>query len=176
MEEKIFKQIVKHPDDVTALKAIAKICGKKEAWDFSIPDDDMADDGCSTLELSCEKTDGFARAYIENGRVVRLELFSSEISDLSPLAGLKSLTELHLNANRNISDLSPLAGLTELGHLELCDCEKIVDFSPLIKLPSLNYLSLFGANKTRDDLGRFGAETDASIEGLTDEIDEDEDE
>ena len=70
----------------------------------------------------------------------RLDLYSNNISDLSPLAGLTQLTSLNLNGN-NISDISPLAGLTQLKSLSL-DGNNISDVSPLAGLTQLTDLSL----------------------------------
>ena len=47
-----------------------------------------------------------------------LGLGSCEITDLSPLSGLTSLTALGLHRNQ-ITDLTPLIGLTELKSLDL---------------------------------------------------------
>ena len=57
---------------------------------------------------------------VEDGRVTALDLMKNRISDLSPLAGLTSLTDLHLWDNQ-VSDL---------------------DFSPLLKITSLKRLRL----------------------------------
>ncbi|GAH14879.1 unnamed protein product, partial [marine sediment metagenome] len=48
----------------------------------------------------------------------RLYLYGNQISNLSPLAGLKKLVNLYLE-NNQISDISSLAGLTKLGWLDL---------------------------------------------------------
>ncbi len=65
------------------------------------------------------------------------------ISDLSPLSGLTSLTNLSLYYN-SISDLSPLSGLTSLTRLDLYG-NSISDLSPMSALTSLSLLEL-GAN------------------------------
>jgi len=64
----------------------------------------------------------------------------SNISDISPLAGLTNLKELNLWANK-ISDLTPLAGFTNLRNLELVD-NKISDLTPLVGLTNLKILHL----------------------------------
>jgi len=69
-----------------------------------------------------------------------LHLWEILISDISPLAGLTSLTELDLFYNQ-ISDISPLAGLTSLTRLDL-GYNQISDISPLLNLTSLTHLSL----------------------------------
>ena len=47
-----------------------------------------------------------------------LWLDDTEVSDLSPLIGMESLSQLRL-ARTEVSDLSPLAGLTRLRSLDL---------------------------------------------------------
>ena len=69
-----------------------------------------------------------------------LHLFGHDISDLSPLAGLSSLTSLHLGQNA-ISDLTPLAGLGSLTSLYL-RYNAVSDLSPLTGLGSLTSLNL----------------------------------
>ena len=64
-----------------------------------------------------------------------LYLFGNEISDISPLAQLKSLGHLYLSENE-ISDISPLAQLSELRDLGL-GTNQISDFSPLAELKQL---------------------------------------
>jgi Leucine-rich repeat (LRR) protein len=51
-----------------------------------------------------------------------LYLSGTDISDLSPLAGLTGMHTLYLIGTK-ASDLSPLAGLTGLHTLELCGTE-----------------------------------------------------
>ena len=76
-----------------------------------------------------------------------LHIGRSEVSDLTPLAGLKSLTGLKLFANR-IRDITPLAGLINLEVLELQD-NQIEDISPLAGLVNLKRLNL-GENQIVD--------------------------
>jgi len=70
----------------------------------------------------------------------RLDLKFNNISDLSPLSSLTNLEVLSLKIN-NISDLSPLAGLTNLEYLDLGN-NNISDISPMSGLTNLEYLSL----------------------------------
>jgi len=58
-----------------------------------------------------------------------LSLVGGSISDLSPISGLKDLTELYLN-NNQITDVSPLATLISLYKLDL-GTNDISDISPL---------------------------------------------
>ena len=80
--------------------------------------------------------------------LVFLFLRNNAITDLSPLAGLTKLEELHLSNSepRDISlliDLSPLAGLNNLYSLELGN-NAITDLSPLTGLTKLEELELYG--------------------------------
>ena len=69
---------------------------------------------------------------------------SNSVSDLSPLSGLTTLTELWLQRNA-ISDLSPLTGLTNLTRLSLGG-NPISDISPLAGLTNLTELWLWENN------------------------------
>ena len=78
-----------------------------------------------------------------------LWLQRNQISDLSPLANLTTISELSLGLSGNqISDLSPLANLTGLASLWLKD-NQISDLSPLANLTMLTTLSL-GGNQIAD--------------------------
>ena len=67
---------------------------------------------------------------------------SNDITDLSPLAGLIKLTELHLHRNM-IYDISPLSGLTELKILDVSANFYISDISPLSGMTRLRTLNLY---------------------------------
>ena len=69
-------------------------------------------------------------------------LRDSNITDISPLAGLTKLRRLDLPDNQ-ISDLSPLKRLTKLEELHFYRNE-ITDISPLKGLTKLRYLSVDG--------------------------------
>ena len=84
--------------------------------------------------------------YLLNLDDLRLE--GNEISDLSPLAGLTSLTLLHLAGNE-ISDLTPLAGLTDLTLLVLSG-NQVTDLSPLAGLTDL--LTLYISSNQISDI------------------------
>ena len=72
---------------------------------------------------------------------------ANAVFDVSPLAGLASLTELHLAGNA-VADASPLAGLTALTVLSLSG-NTILDVSPLADLTALERLYL-GYNAIAD--------------------------
>ena len=69
-----------------------------------------------------------------------LYVTKSEVSELTPLAGLENLQLLKLSHNR-ITDISPLSALVNLQHLELQN-NQIVDISPLAGLIGLRDLRM----------------------------------
>ena len=72
---------------------------------------------------------------------------SNDISDLSPLSGLTSLTWLNLSGNP-VSDLTPLSRLTGLSSLNLQGCPIFDEsLSPLASLTGLTdlYLAALGS-------------------------------
>ena len=70
-----------------------------------------------------------------------LSIVKSKVSDITPLAGLKNLRVLKLYDNHRISDITPLAGLVNLEVLQLHD-NKISDLMPLTGLVNLEQLQL----------------------------------
>jgi Leucine-rich repeat (LRR) protein len=83
------------------------------------------------------------------GKLTRINISRSNISDISPLAGLP-LVHLDLSDN-HITDLTPLAEITTLSTLVLYhqSPDYITDISPLDNLTALNLLDL-EANKITD--------------------------
>ena len=79
-----------------------------------------------------------------------LELRKNQMSDLSPLSGLKSLKEAWIEGE-TVSDLSPFAGLTDLEGLRVWDLS-LSDLSPLKGLTKLRWLSLGGNSKSVSNL------------------------
>lgn len=69
-----------------------------------------------------------------------LRIMNGDISDLSPLSGLRQLQNITLNDN-NISDLSPLRDLANVVHLDL-SLNKITDLEPLQAMKALTTLDL----------------------------------
>ncbi|MCA9172907.1 MAG: leucine-rich repeat domain-containing protein [Planctomycetales bacterium] len=69
-------------------------------------------------------------------------LDGTHVSDVSPLANLKSLESLFLNGTQ-VSDISALANLDSLKTLQLRDTQ-VSDLTPLAKLKSLKRLTLSG--------------------------------
>ncbi len=72
--------------------------------------------------------------------VTELDLSNTELTDVSPLAGLTGLQTLWLH-NTQVSDLSPLAGLSGLQTLYLGNTQ-VSDLSPLARLTGLQTLYL----------------------------------
>ena len=72
--------------------------------------------------------------------VTVVDLKTTPVSDLTPLAGLKNLELLWLNGTQ-VSDLTPLAKLTSLEFLSL-DNTHVSDLTPLAKMTSLQWLQL----------------------------------
>jgi internalin A len=96
-------------------------------------------------------------------------------TDLTPLAGLITLTKLDLGDCGGVADLSPLSGLTTLTKLGLGWCGRVTDLSPLAELTALTQLDLKGCEGVTDlsplsgltaltqlDLGWCGRVTDLS--------------
>ena len=92
---------------------------------------------------------GFSRTGISNiseladlTQLTELHLSDNNISNISPLTGLTQLTFLGLSGNE-ISDISALSGLTQLTNLYL-DQNAISDISALSGLTQLTFLGLSG--------------------------------
>jgi len=64
-----------------------------------------------------------------------VELTGTQVSDMSPVAGLKKLTRFHFQGSL-VEDITALAGLTRLVDIDLGD-NSIVNISPLIGLTEL---------------------------------------
>ena len=64
------------------------------------------------------------------------------LQDLTPLSGLKTLTELHISHNP-VQDLTPLSGLSNLTHLD-ANYTHVQLLTPLEGLSNLTHLSLAG--------------------------------
>ena len=68
-----------------------------------------------------------------------LSVSQTDISDLSPLAGLSALQSLDCSYTR-VSDLGPLAGLSALQSLD-CSYTQVSDLGPLAGLSALQWLN-----------------------------------
>lgn len=77
--------------------------------------------------------------------ITRLHLGYNEVTDLSPLKGLKKLQSLKLDDNY-IKNVSPLSSLTELKKLNLSQNE-ILDARPIADLRKLEELNMYGNRK-----------------------------
>ena len=71
-----------------------------------------------------------------------LDLWGTQVSDLTPLSGLTALKSLNLSGTQ-VSDLTPLSGLTALESLVLSDTQ-VSDLTPLSGLKELEFLDLWG--------------------------------
>jgi internalin A len=101
-----------------------------------------------SLDLSnCELTEVPAQVsdlvWLESLRLAD----NSHLTDLSPLAGLRSLQDLNITSTA-VSDLSPLAGLSALATLDRHEAQ-VSDLSPLAGLSGLRSLCAF-KNKISD--------------------------
>ena len=106
--------------------------------------------------ISAEEMAGLQRLHVPARQGVRdltgmelatglkeLWVYDNEVTDLSPLAGLRDLEALYIGDNP-ITDLSPLAGLTNLEVLDLKETP-IADLSPIAGLTQLARLDVWVA-------------------------------
>ncbi len=107
-----------------------------------------------------------------------LRLGANRLTDIEPLAGLKSLRFLGLSSNPALASVRPLSGLTRLNHLEL-SYSGVTDVAPLSGLTNLKRLDL-NYNEVADvgplaglaglnhlDLGRNRITDLGALSGLT---------
>lgn len=93
-------------------------------------------------EAADKPTGALTKADLE--KVLWLQLFSYDITDLAPLAGLKKLRWLLLSSNKLTDEqLKHLAGLKDLFFLCLSN-NKLTDITPLSELTDLQELNLSG--------------------------------
>ncbi len=114
--------------------AVREALGRPEgpiyAWDFE-----------GLVSLTAARRDITSLAGLEYGlNLEMVDIDGNQVSDLSPLAALTSLTRLRSSDNQ-ISDISPLASLTNLTGLDL-GSNRISDISPLSGLANLTSLDL----------------------------------
>ena len=77
-------------------------------------------------------------------RVEELSLSKTDIIDLTPIAGIKSLEKLHLSDTR-VTDLSPIAGLTNLKTLTFFNTT-VENIDVVKRLPHLTFLNFSKTN------------------------------
>ena len=94
-------------------------------------------------------------SFLKNLPLEELSLSGNKIQDLSPLAGITTLTTLNL-ADNNIEDLSPLKGLTNITSLNLA-LNGISDLSALSGMSKLTSLNLEGNMITENSLSNLPA-------------------
>ena len=122
------------------------------------------------LDLSNQGlTDADILPLAEMTNLQSLNLNKNEISDLTPLSGLKELKALQLDGNNGLVDLSPLGNLTELNELLLPAQAELSDLSPLSAMTQLRRLEM--ADGVGDSLSKIEDITPLSgmtqLEGLT---------
>jgi len=89
--------------------------------------------------ISIHRLENFEIAWISQFKGLQsLDCSSTQVSDLSPLAGLSALQSLDCSSTQ-VSDLSPLAGLSALQSLD-CSSTQVSDLSPLAGLSALQSL------------------------------------
>ena len=138
--------------DVELRTAIEKALGKTSGATIS-PADMLKLTELSPVALGIQLLDGsrWGVKYLTGlefaANLTELDLRYTEVSDVSPLAGLKNLETLFF-AGTEVSDVSPLAGLTNLTVLYLAN-NAISDVSPLAGLTNLTRLDL-GRNEISD--------------------------
>lgn len=94
------------------------------------------------LSNNAGSLDLYAVPWDKLPRLKRLVITSSGLSDITPLAGAKSLEELNLRRNK-ISDISMLENLKNLRVLDVSQ-NKIEDFGPVVYLDRLETLLALG--------------------------------
>ena len=100
--------------------------------------------GLTELHLSGDFSDLSPLAVLDNLTV--LSLGSTQLSDITPLAGLTAITTLGLH--NQISDITPLAGMTAITWLDLTH-NQISDITPLAGMTAITWLALTH-NQTSD--------------------------
>ncbi|MEM1079276.1 MAG: leucine-rich repeat domain-containing protein [Pseudomonadota bacterium] len=70
----------------------------------------------------------------------RIDLDTTQVTDITPLAGISGLQYLHLS-NTQVTDIAPLAGITGLQNLSLSNTQ-VADIAPLAGITGLQILDL----------------------------------
>ena len=103
----------------------------------------------------CQKEDGTYHGYFPDLEL--LILADNPIRDIEMIGTLKHLKYLEI-FNTQISDLSPLANCTELLDLNLSYCSRVKDLSPLDSLPALErFWGVEMRGLSREEKARFTA-------------------
>ncbi|MCP4344977.1 MAG: leucine-rich repeat domain-containing protein [Desulfobacterales bacterium] len=109
----------------------------EEPCDFCCPIPDLKL-GIESEGIPTQLSDITPLANLTN--LTELHLFFNQISDIGPLADLTNLTKLYLDSNQ-IGDISPLENLTNLTELDL-NTNQISDISPIVSLTDLAKLNI----------------------------------
>ena len=129
-----------HIPDLNLRAAIAEKLGKTQRVPITV--EDMENLRHLNLFTSDIKGIKDLRGLEFAVNLVDLLIKDSEISDLSPLAGLKNLSFIHIEGG-NIRDLSPVKRLTNLWALKIGH-NSISDLSPIAGLHGLENLGFYG--------------------------------
>lgn len=78
------------------------------------------------------------------GKLETLLLTDLELTDISPISSLSSLTSLWMTSFSSISDISPLIECKSLKHLSLGNCKQVTDISQLAELKELEEIHIYG--------------------------------
>jgi len=113
------------PNNVDVIKQLEKTIGKKLNQ--------------SDLRMITGTGNGYAAD--EDQIIIGLNLYNTNVSDISFIKELKYLTHLNLRVNQ-VSDLSPLKELKALTFLSLAE-NQVSDISPLKELKALTELQLY---------------------------------
>lgn len=145
------------------LAACVQSAAESSGWVYA---DEIEEISCFDFTFDIASLDGLeVFAGLANVSLRRLDLgiLNAAVTDLSPLAGLESLTSLHLTGHSAV-DITPLASLSGLRELELAGVIEFTDFggcvgfaispidsfSPLAELSQLQTLTLYGCFATQD--------------------------
>ena len=92
-----------------------------------------------------EITDISPLAGLKDSQLSALGLYHNRISDLSPLAELTQIEWLNFSSNPEIPDLSPISDLTNLKGLWMTDVKGISSLSAIAKLVNLETFLIWGS-------------------------------
>jgi hypothetical protein len=132
------KQSVREQVTVSAFRPFRELCEDKSNQALQKTIKAMSD--ALSLRKDCQLLDGLLRKKnsesLYRNAIFTLSMASHDLTDLEPLARFTGLRELILTDNPELSDLRPLAALKSLQRIDL-EFTKVTDFSPLYKLDAM---------------------------------------